>query len=127
VPLDKALDWKATKAFCRAFAERMERLYPAAFTSNPLKAKRRGKIYLDYLRNDDTATAVAPYTVRARPGAPVSVPIGWEELKALKEPDAYTIRNLDERLAKGFRDPWARRGTIKQSLTAAMIKAVQKG
>ena len=126
VPLQQAPGWDETKAFCRAFAEKMAADYPDAFTSNPLKVKRKNKIYLDYLRNDNTATAVSAYTLRARAGAPVSMPVTWQELAKLPKPDFYNIQNAAKRFAKGYKDPWAGMNAARQSLTKTVIKALAK-
>jgi bifunctional non-homologous end joining protein LigD len=68
------------------------------------------------LRNSREATAVAPYSTRARPGAPVSTPIDWSELGSLKSADQYTVKNLAARLARLRKDPWANIGRVKQKL-----------
>ncbi len=122
VPLKDAPNWAETKAFCRAFAERMAEDYPDAFTSNPLKVKRKNKIYLDYLRNDNTATAVAAYTLRARAGAPLSIPISWQDLKKLETPDFYKLQTIGKQVTKARKDPWGDMASAKQALTKTIIK-----
>ena len=86
--------WDEAKDFCRRVAEQMEADAPDRFTSVIKKSARGNRIFIDYLRNSREATAVAPYSTRARPGAPVSVPIAWEELKTLKSASQYTVLNL---------------------------------
>ena len=76
--------WPAVKAFGAAVAQEMVSAAPEAYVATMSKAKRTGKIFIDYFRNDYTATAIADYGVRARPGAPVAVPLAWEELKGLE-------------------------------------------
>ena len=76
---------------------------PNRFTINNRKDVRTGRIFIDYLRNDETSSAVAPYSVRARAGAPVSVPIDWTELTRLKDGDAFHIKDA----LKRRKDPWA--------------------
>jgi bifunctional non-homologous end joining protein LigD len=71
---------------------------PEAYVATMSKAKRTGKIFIDYFRNDYTATAIADYGVRARPGAPVAVPLAWEELKGLKSASAFTMKDVLKRL-----------------------------
>jgi bifunctional non-homologous end joining protein LigD len=71
------------------------------------KAQRRGRVYLDYLRNKRSATAVAAYSLRARPGAPASTPLAWEELGKLDDPADLNYASVPERLASGLVDPWA--------------------
>ena len=85
------------------------------------KAARKGKIFVDYLRNDRGATAIAPYSTRARAGATVSVPIDWEELSGRLKSDHFTIQNLPLRLSQLKKDPWADIFHIKQSITTSMI------
>jgi bifunctional non-homologous end joining protein LigD len=88
------------------------------------KAGRTGKIFLDYLRNDRGATFVAPYSTRAKAGAPVSTPIAWEELDEGVKSDSFHVGNVADRLAALKRDPWEDLATTRQSLTAAMLKQV---
>jgi len=90
--------WPEVKAFGAAVAGEMVSATPEAYLATMSKAKRTGKIFIDYFRNDYTATAVADYGVRARPGAPVAVPLGWEELKGLKSASAFTMRDVLKRL-----------------------------
>ena len=71
------------------------------------KAARKGKILIDYLRNNRGSTSVAPYSTRARPDAPLSVPIAWDELTPALRPDQFTLANIDARLARLKKDPWA--------------------
>jgi bifunctional non-homologous end joining protein LigD len=94
----------------------MEADAPDRYISTATKAKRGGRIFIDYLRNSREATAVAPYSTRARPGAPVSVPIDWSELGTLKSASQYTVRNVMQRLGRLKKDPWAGIGRIKQRL-----------
>jgi bifunctional non-homologous end joining protein LigD len=70
------------------------------------KAKRKGKVFLDYLRNGRGATSVCAYSTRARPGAPVSVPLAWDELEERARPDGFDIGSVPERLAALDADPW---------------------
>ncbi|MEX2559257.1 MAG: hypothetical protein WD403_05045, partial [Pirellulales bacterium] len=86
------------------------------------KAARRGKIYIDYLRNERGATAVSAYSTRARSGAPVSTPLGWDELTAAIRSDHFNVENLPDRLASLQRDPWEDFFNLRQSITAAARK-----
>jgi bifunctional non-homologous end joining protein LigD len=122
VPFERADDWPAVKTFARAICEDVVRRLPAHFTVNPQKADRVGKIYLDYLRNGRGATAVAAYSARARPGAPVSWPLDWDELAAGVDASALTVRTVLERLDEP--DPWAGFGEVRQTITRAMRRAV---
>jgi bifunctional non-homologous end joining protein LigD len=94
----------------------MEADEPDRYVATATKAKRSKRIFVDYLRNSREATAIAPYSTRARPGAPVSVPIDWSELSGLKGASQYTVQNLMQRLSRLRTDPWATIGRIKQSL-----------
>jgi bifunctional non-homologous end joining protein LigD len=115
VPIAPA-PWDAAKDFARGIAEAMTADDPARYTATVKKAARRNRIFVDYLRNSREATAVAPYSTRARPGAPVSSPITWEELGAQPGADRYTVLNLQQRLAHLRKDPWADIGKTKQRL-----------
>jgi len=108
--------WDDAKAFAQAVARAMEADEPDRYISTATKAKRGGRIFVDYLRNSREATAVAPYSTRARPGAPVSVPIDWDELKTLKSASHYTVLNLMQRLSRLKKDPWAGIARVKQRL-----------
>lgn len=122
VPVQARLTWEASKAFCRRVAELLEEAAPERYVSKMSKAARRGKIFVDYLRNGRGATAVAAYSTRARDGAPVSVPLAWDELSARLHSDYFTIRNLPARLENLKRDPWEEMPKQKQSLTKSMLK-----
>ncbi|WP_134681727.1 DNA ligase D [Paracoccus ravus] len=105
-PLKPKADWKAVKAFTKAMAESMSRDEPDRFVATITKSKRRGRILIDYLRNQRGATAVAPYSTRAREGAPVSAPLEWDELGPEIGPAHFTVANMPARLAALTRDPW---------------------
>lgn len=126
VPIRRRLEWPAVKAFCKSVVQRLAEESPERFTVNPLKATRKNKIFLDYLRNDRGATSVAAYSTRARPGAPVSVPIAWDELKADLRADHFNVENLPARLRRLRRDPWETLPKLRQSITAAALKAVTR-
>ncbi|MCX7310781.1 MAG: DNA ligase D [Alphaproteobacteria bacterium] len=114
----KPVPWDDAKDFCRGLAEQMAKDHPARFTATIKKVARDGRIFIDYLRNSREATAIAPYSTRARPGATVSAPLTWEELGTQKTPNAFTVENFQKRLARLRRDPWAKIGSIKQALPA---------
>ena len=82
VPFARGPSWAEAKQFARSFSNAMATDEPDRFTINSRKDVRKGRIFVDYLRNDETASAVAAYAVRARPGAPVSLPIDWQELSS---------------------------------------------
>lgn len=105
-PLRPKAEWPAVKAFTKALAESMASDDPARYVSTITKSRRRGKILIDYLRNQRGATAVAAYSTRARPGAAVSAPIGWDELGPGIGPAYFTVENMPTRLAALNGDPW---------------------
>lgn len=90
--------WPVVKGFAGSIAEEMVAAAPDAYVATMSKAKRTGKIFIDYFRNDYTATAIADYAVRARPGAPVALPIDWKELKGLESPSQFTMKDVLARL-----------------------------
>ncbi len=106
-PVTPKAAWPAVKAFTKAMADAMATDSPGRYVSTIAKAKRKGKILVDYLRNQRGATAVAAYSTRARPGAGVSMPLEWEELSAGVGPASFTILNTPARLASMRKDPWA--------------------
>lgn len=106
-PVKPKAEWPQVKAFTKSIADAMTHDSPSKFVSTIAKSKRRGKILVDYLRNQRGATAVAPYSPRARPGAPVSVPLGWDELCEAIGPAYFTIAKTLARLDSIKSDPWA--------------------
>jgi bifunctional non-homologous end joining protein LigD len=108
--------WDKAKTFARAIAEAMSADAPDRYVATATKSKRKGRIFIDYLRNSHDATAVAPYSTRARDGAPVSVPIDWKELASLRSANQYTVKNLRTRLKRLRKDPWAGIGRVRQKL-----------
>lgn len=100
VPLDGKTKWAVVKQWAASFADRMVEAVPDAYIATMSKAKRKGKIFIDYFRNDYTATAIADYSVRARKGAAVATPIRWEELKSLKSAAEFDMDAVLARLKK---------------------------
>jgi bifunctional non-homologous end joining protein LigD len=86
------------------------------------KDVRKGKVFLDFFRNQRGATSVAAYSTRALPGAPVATPLRWDELSRGRGAGAYTLANLASRLTRLKGDPWEGFFELKQTLTAAMLK-----
>ncbi|WP_323990491.1 DNA ligase D [Pseudomonas canadensis] len=107
VPLARRDNWDTVKAFAKAIAQFMTEQLPERFTATSGPKNRVGKIFIDYLRNARGASTVAAYSVRARPGLPVSVPISREELKGLRGAQQWTVANLQQRLDALKTDPWA--------------------
>jgi bifunctional non-homologous end joining protein LigD len=122
-PRKDALDWKTAKTFAHAVAAQMAGDSPRLYLTTMSKQRRTGRIYLDYLRNDDTATAVAPLSPRAREGATVSMPLVWSQVRAGLDPKRYTVRTVPAALARN--KPWAEYGEAERPLEAA-IKRVLK-
>ena len=119
VPLRRTTSWDDMKAFSKAVVDGVVAVAPNLYTANMSKAKRAGKIYIDYLRNSRGSTAIAAYSARARPGAPVAVPVFWEELDDVR-PDAFHVRDIETRLTHLKRDPWADFGKTRQQITGKM-------
>jgi bifunctional non-homologous end joining protein LigD len=115
LPIDGA-DWRTTKNFAQAVALAMAADDPSRYVAKITKSLRKGKIFVDYLRNSLEQTSVAAYSTRARPGAAVSAPVTWEELGRTKGGDQYTMLNLGRRLSGLKRDPWKDIGRLKQRL-----------
>ena len=115
-PIQVASGWLAVRAFCRHFAATMEAEMPDRFVSTVSKAKRRGRILVDWLRNGPGATAVASYSPRARPGAPVATPLSWREVTAKLDPMAFTLATVPARLKRLKADLWQGYGTLQQSI-----------
>ncbi len=110
------VEWERVKIFVQAFAGAMAADDPDRYVAKMTKSLRKGKIFIDYLRNSLEQTAVAAYSTRAREGAPVSAPVTWDELGRVKSANQYTLLNLGKRLGSLKRDPWADIGRVKQKL-----------
>jgi bifunctional non-homologous end joining protein LigD len=121
-PLQRRHTWDEVKEFAHSIAKFLVKAEPKLFTANMAKKKRGGRIFVDYLRNAETASAVAAYSARARPGAHVSTPLAWDELDNTDIRGAFTVKNIPERLGKT--DPWADYARTRQSITAAMRRAL---
>ncbi len=107
IPLKPAARWPKVKAYAKKLAADMAKEEPTRYIAVATKAKRHGRIFIDYLRNGRGSTAVAPYSTRARPGAAVSMPLDWSELSATIGPAHFTIDNIRNRLENLRDDPWA--------------------
>jgi bifunctional non-homologous end joining protein LigD len=127
VPLKPRLGWDEAKAFARGVADAHARDDPQHLTINMSKAKRGGRIFLDYLRNGRGATAIASYSTRAREGAPVAAPVRWNELSAALVSNRYDIGNLRRRLTALRADPWEAFEQSRRPLTLKMLDVVGVG
>ncbi|WP_422419401.1 DNA ligase D [Pseudomonas sp. GZD-222] len=116
VPLTRRTGWDEVKAFSQAIVQHMAGLFPERLSAVSGPKNRVGRIFIDYLRNSKGATTVCAYSIRAREGLPVSVPIRRDELTTLKGANQWTLRNLAERLAEG-EDPWAGYDQVRQSIS----------
>lgn len=125
VPIERKFTFPTIKAFTRAIADSMAHDDPARYIATMSKAARKGKIFVDYLRNDITATAVSAFSVRARPGATVSTPLAWSELRPGLKPAEFTIHTVPDRLAKMRSDPWSDYFEIKQGMRAEFLQALK--
>jgi bifunctional non-homologous end joining protein LigD len=124
VPLTPQYAWPTVKAFARAVAQSMEHDAPEFYVANMSKEKRKGRIFVDYLRNELTSTAIAPYAVRARPGATVATPLDWSELTVKLKPAEFTIATVPQRL-KSQDDPWADYFAVAQTIREDIVDALQ--
>lgn len=126
-PLAPALGWREVKMFAKGVAMRLAADDPARFTAVATKARRKGKIYIDYLRNERSASAIAPYSPRARDTPSVAAPIGWSELPRLERADAYTIASLPRRLASLGSNPWEGYFDLRQTISQAALRMFAPG
>jgi bifunctional non-homologous end joining protein LigD len=106
IPLARRNGWDEVKSFARGFARQLAEDEPDRFIAKASKASRTGRIFIDWLRNDRGATAICPYSTRAREGAPVAMPVSWEELGGLEAANVFTIANAPRRV-RDMPDPWA--------------------
>jgi bifunctional non-homologous end joining protein LigD len=122
VPLVPEHGWETVKAFSRALAERMTADHPGRYVATMSKSKRRGKIFIDFFRNDRSASAIAPYSPRARPGAPLAWPVSWSALPRVRSANEVTIENYRRKRSAG--DPWQAYRRTRQRLTDSALKAL---
>ncbi len=126
VPLTAAAGWDEVKEFSKAISEFMAKQIPDRFVAKMGPKNRIGKIFIDYLRNSRGASTVCAYSVRARPGLPVSVPIAREELDAITRPDQWNIFNLRERLEQLKNNPWGNYSGAKLKKSQKISKSLWK-
>ncbi|HEX8224320.1 MAG TPA: non-homologous end-joining DNA ligase [Allosphingosinicella sp.] len=116
VPVEATAPWKEVKSFAKGVSAQMAADSPDKYLTTAGKADRVGRIFIDYLRNDPTSTAVAPYSTRSRKGAPVAMPIRWEQVKAGLDPCDYTVETVPALLRRQRADPWAEMLETRQKL-----------
>jgi bifunctional non-homologous end joining protein LigD len=126
-PITAKQGWDEVKAFAKAIADTLVEVRSDRYTANPLKRTRKGKIFVDYLRNQRGGSAIVNYSTRAKPNASVACPRDWDELKGLKVASPYTLKTLPARLKATKRDPWEGFFSTRQSITAKARKALGLG
>ncbi|WP_235935710.1 non-homologous end-joining DNA ligase [Devosia aurantiaca] len=124
VPLVPEADWDEVKSFCQDFAELLAKTDPSSFVANMSKARRKGRMFLDYLRNGQGSTAICPWSTRARSGGTVAVPVSWEELQDLDRANGFDVFAAADR-AQG-QDAWEGYFDAGQVLTEAMQRVVKR-
>jgi bifunctional non-homologous end joining protein LigD len=122
VPIERRAEWDIVNGFAKAAAQRLMRDNPKLYVAKASKAVRDKRIFVDWMRNSRGATYAAPWCARARAGAPVSIPLHWDELSAVTKPDQFTIPKVMKMIAKGIDDPWEDMLSFKQRLTAEMAE-----
>jgi bifunctional non-homologous end joining protein LigD len=126
VPFRPEHSWETCLSFARGVATQVMRHDPQRYTiSTAHRDRRRGQILIDYLRNARTATAVAAYSIRARPTATVSVPLAWDELTRTLNPNRWTVKTAPARFRRLESDPWVAFRRAKQRLTRAALAAIE--
>jgi bifunctional non-homologous end joining protein LigD len=116
VPVTPGPSWDELKNFCGAFAQAMAAHRPEIYVATMSKSKRTNKIFIDWLRNARGSTSVTSWSLRARPGAPVAVPLRWEELGSVRSSNAFDIHKALRRAQSLGTDPWAELYRVRQSL-----------
>lgn len=127
VPITPKLGWAEVKEFSGLIAQFLVRAEPHLFTAKVAKERRENKVFVDYLRNSETASAVSAFSARARPNAGVSTPLAWEELSHKEDVRGrYTVQTVPQRLVTMKEDPWAEYSSTKQGITAPMWRSLGK-
>ena len=123
VPLKRTAEWETVTVFARTIASHLAARFPDRYVATMSKAKRKGKIFIDWLRNDRGSTAVAPYSIRARKGAPVAVPVTWAELARLRQANGFDISKAVKRLEQ----PCPLQSMVaSQSISQAVVESLEK-
>ena len=116
LPVEPRHEWRVAKAFAKSFSEAMAADAPERYLTRISKVEREGRIFIDYLRNDPTSTAVGPYSTRSRPGAPVATPLDWGEIGEGLDPTMFNVETIPERIGRMKSDPWSDLDRIEQVL-----------
>ncbi len=122
-PLRRTAGWETVKGFASTLAHGMAQEDPDRFVAKMAKAKRKGRIFIDWLRNERGATAIAPYSLRARAGGPVAVPVTWDELRALDEAAPFAMADMEDRLKNPC--PYAELAGDLQSITKDTVEQLE--
>lgn len=121
VPIKRIYSWDKVKLFSRTFVKYLALQNPQLIVANMSKNRRKGKIFVDYLRNQRGASSIAPYSTRIKQTASVATPLSWHELSTRIKSDTFTVKNLPQRLARLKQDPWADFYLIKQKLLSPPV------
>lgn len=121
-PLDRSQSWEQIEAFTSGVARNLARLEPGSFVATASKAKRKGRIFIDWLRNKSSATAIVPYSLRARAGATIACPVSWPGLKSLDGPGSFQARTFEP----PRRDPWSGFFETRQNISAAALAIARR-
>lgn len=122
IPIKPEYDWQEVKTFAHVLVDYLVQTHPLDYVNKMTKSKRNNKIFVDYLRNQRGATAVAPYSTRARAHAPIATPLAWDELTNDRRDTFFTLKTLPKRLATLRKDPWVNFFKVKQTLNLAKFK-----
>jgi bifunctional non-homologous end joining protein LigD len=123
IPIKPTLDWPTAKEFAHRFVLSMEKSNPQLYLTKMTKSARAGRIYLDYLRNERGATAVAPYSPRARAGCAVSMPLSWSELHSSERP-TFNVAEFADWQARLKKDPWKAISSTNQTITKSILSTL---
>jgi bifunctional non-homologous end joining protein LigD len=123
IPIAPIYDWDSIKSFSQSIAQELVARNPSKYVANMSKKLRNKKIFVDYLRNGYGATAVVPYSLRAKPLSAIAIPLEWSELKKLKGPQDYTIKKALKKIKSRAKDPWA--GMLKMKQKISILKPVK--
>lgn len=121
VPITPDQGWGPVKSFAKALSDEMAADAPGRYLTRISKAERTGRLFIDYLRNDPTSTAIAPFSTRSRAGAPVAMPLDWDELDPDLDPRSFTVETVPDRIAAWRSDPWAGLPEIDQRLPGCPV------
>jgi bifunctional non-homologous end joining protein LigD len=127
VPLSATQDWTQIKSFTQGVSQHLAKVLPDVFSAVSGPKNRVTKVYVDYLRNGRGQTTAAAYSVRARPGLGISVPIAWDDLPGIKGADHFSLRTMTRMEGRVADDPWAKYWDTQQVVTREMRRAIGLG